>query len=95
MKEKLILIRNFLYRLFLICFVINLITQLPLFFIKDVDFINISRMFGMSPFYVQQTIFSVVITARALIFYVILFPALALHWTIAKDKGLKYFKDSE
>jgi len=89
MKENLIITRNFLYRLFLIGFVINFLAQFIFMFAVKAQGINeLAQMLSVSPLDLGQTIFSSIIYIRVILFYFILLPALALHWTIARDKKL-------
>lgn len=89
MKEKLLVARNFLYRLFLLGFLINLFAQFVLMIaVKEGAIAELSQMLSVSPFYLGETVTSSIIITRIILFYLILLPAFALHWTIAKDKNL-------
>lgn len=88
MKEKLILTRNFLYRFFVIGFVLNVLFQLTVLFIGGKTLNEVSRILELPPFYITELLIVVIASIRAFLIYCILCPALALHWTIAKDKIL-------
>lgn len=89
MKQNLIIMRNFLYRLFLIGFVINFLAQFILMFaVKMQGLIELSQMLSVSPFYLGETIMTSIIVMRVILFYFVLIPAFALHWTIAREKSL-------
>lgn len=89
MREKLIVTRNFLYRLFIISFIINIIAQIILTLATKSNNINqVSLMLGVTPFYLAQLIFTSIVIIRVFLFYFILLPAIALHWTIASDKHI-------
>lgn len=90
MKEKLILARNFLYRLFLLGFVVNLFAQVVFMLaVKDQSLTQLSQFVNIPPYYLGELIISSIIYLRLFLFYFVLLPALALHWTIARDKVLK------
>lgn len=89
MKEKLIIIRNFLYRLFLIGFVLSLLAQFVFMAaVKGQGIIDLSVMLNTPPVYLSTLITSSIIIIRVLFLYFVLLPALALHWTIARDKNI-------
>lgn len=89
MQNKLIVIRNFLYRLFLIGFIINLLAQF-MFMVaaKGQGIVELSTLLNITPFYIGAIITTSIVTMRVIFLYFILFPALALHWTIARDKNI-------
>lgn len=86
MKEKLIVLRNFLYRFFVIGFVVSIIAQLPFLWIKESGVMQVSQILHVMP----STLFAIVISfiayVRVALIYFVLCPALALHWTIKRDK---------
>lgn len=87
MKEKLIIIRNFLYRLFLIGFILNLGAQFVFMAAaKGQGIVEVSKLLSVTPFYVGAFISSSIIIIRVIFLYFILLPAIALHWTVARDK---------
>lgn len=88
MKEKLIIIRNFLYRLFIIGFILNILSQLPFLVLKMQGINEAASFLGVPPYYLMELLISTISTLRVILFYFILCPALALHWTIARDKNL-------
>lgn len=89
MKEKLITTRNFLYRLFLIGFVLNLTAQFVFMATAKGQGINeLAQILSIPPFYLSGLIVSSIVVIRVIFLYFILMPALALHWTIARDKNL-------
>lgn len=89
MREKLIIARNFLYRLFLIGFIANVAAQIIFMAAAKGHAINqLSQMLTITPFYLGALVTSSIIVMRVIFLYFILFPALALHWTIARDKHL-------
>lgn len=90
MKKKLILTRNFLYRLFFIGFIFNVFVQVVFMFAAKGHGLNeAARAISVPPYYLGEMIVSSIMFIRMFFFYVILLPALALHWTIARDKELK------
>lgn len=87
MKEKLIITRNFLYRLFLIGFILNILAQFVFMAAsKGVGISELSKMLSITPFYLGAIISTSIVAIRVFFLYFILLPALALHWTIARDK---------
>lgn len=87
MKEKLIITRNFLYRFFLIGFVLNLLAQFVFMAAaKGAGIIELSKMLSVTPFYLGAIISTSIVAIRVFFLYFILLPAIALHWTIARDK---------
>lgn len=89
MKEKLLITRNFLYRLFLLGFVVNFFAQFILMIaVNGGALLELSRLLSVTPFYLGELITSSIVIMRVILFYFVLLPALALHWTIAKDKNL-------
>ena len=89
MKQKLLLARNFLYRLFLIGFVINFSAQMIIMIaVKNGALVELGQMLSVTPFYLGSLITSSIINVRVALFYFVLLPAFALHWTIARDKNL-------
>lgn len=88
MKEKLIITRNFLYRLFLIGFVLNILFQLLFMFIAGPKLTDASNILQLPPYYLVELLISGIAFIRMFLVYFILCPALALHWTIARDKNL-------
>lgn len=89
MKENLILTRNFLYRLFLIGFILNIIAQFVFMAAaKGQALIQISQFISIPPYYLGELIVTSIVVIRVIFLYFILLPALALHWTVARDKKL-------
>lgn len=89
MKEKLVAIRNFLYRLFAIGIVLNIFAQIVHVMIaKGGGLHDPAEVLMISPNYLEQLIISNIIFVRIFLIYFILCLALALHWTIVKDKNL-------
>lgn len=89
MKEKLLVARNFLYRLFLLGFLINLFAQFVLMIaVKQGAIAELSQALSVSTYYLGELITSSIVITRIILFYLVLLPAFALHWTIAKDKNI-------
>lgn len=89
MREKLIITRNFLYRFFILGFIINLIVQFIFSAAVKTQGVNeLSQMLSVSSYYLAQLIISSIVFIRVFLFYFVLLPAIALHWTIARDKHL-------
>lgn len=88
MKEKLIIIRNFLYRLFIIGFILNIISQIPFVLVKMQSINEAAVFLGVPPYYLMELLITSITVLRIILVYFILCPALALHWTIARDKSL-------
>lgn len=88
MKEKLIVIRNFLYRLFIVGFVFNVLFQLLFLIMGGKGIQEASRVLELPPYYLIELLISTIIYMRIVLIYFILFPAIALHWTIARDKNV-------
>lgn len=87
MKEKLIIIRNFLYRLFVIGFILNLGAQFVFMAAaKGQGVVEVSKLLSVTPYYLGSLVSSSIIVIRVIFLYFVLLPALALHWTIARDK---------
>lgn len=89
MKENLIIIRNFLYRLFLIGFVLNLIFQLVFIFHGFQEIDEAAKMIHVSSNYLIELILNSITDVKTFLFFGVLCPAFALHWTISRDKLLK------
>lgn len=88
MREKLILVRNFLYRFFVIGFVFNVLFQLLFMFLGVKGLQEGSRILELRPYYLIELLITLIAYLRVFFVYFVLFPALALHWTIARDKIL-------
>lgn len=86
MKDKLIVTRNFLYRLFVIGFVANIALQILILLTGGKGINEASRILELPPYFLMEMIIVAITTIRTFLFYFILCPALALHWTIARDK---------
>lgn len=87
MKEQLVITRNFLYRLFLIGFILNIAAQFIFMAAsRGTGIIELSKMLSVTPFYLGAIISTSIVFIRVFFLYFILLPALALHWTIARDK---------
>lgn len=89
MREKLLLTRNFLYRLFVVGFLFSIVFQLSFMSISPKLLAEANKVLGLQPFFVLELVIQALVYIRAFLIYFILCPALALHWTIARDK---YFK---
>lgn len=87
MREKLILIRNFLYRFFVIGFVFNVLFQLLFMYLGVKGLQEASRVLELRPYYLIELLITIISYLRVFFVYFVLFPALALHWTIARDKN--------
>lgn len=88
MREKLIITRNFFYKLFLIGFVLNVLFQLIVLAIGGQGLSDASKILELQPQFLIQLLIISVTTVRIFLVYFVLCPALALHWTISKDKLL-------
>lgn len=88
MRDKLIIARNFLYKLFLIGFVLNVLFQLLVLSIGGKALLEASRVLELQPFFLTQLLIICVASVRIFLVYCVLCPALAIHWTVAKDKTL-------
>ena len=89
MREKLLILRNFLYRLFLVGFVLTVFAQIFYTIVLSSPYLEDAMMLANIPLsYFQQLLTSCLTFARLFFAYAVLCPALALHWTIAKDKNL-------
>lgn len=87
--KKLVVLRNFLYRFFVIGFVFSVIMQAVLMVSHDYIF-AIAKEFANIP----QCGLALLLTGflgyvRLFLFFMVLSPALALHWTISRDKAFK------
>lgn len=89
MKKNLTVIRNILYRLFLIGFVLSILIQLPLLHINFEGLNEAAQIFHISPDQLMMVVLNSISFAKAFLFFCVLCPALAIHWTIARDKLLK------
>lgn len=74
--------------MFLIGFVLNVLFQLVILFIGGKGLLEAARILELPPYYLTQVMIVAIASIRAFLVYFILCPALALHWTIAKDKTL-------
>lgn len=89
MKEILIVIRNFLYRLFLIGLVFSILSQLALIYINVQGLTEASKILHVSSSYLMELMLKAITDVKNFLFFGVLCPAIALHWTISKDKLLK------
>lgn len=81
-KQKLIFIRNFLLKTFLIGLLITIF-----FFVMTVNFWDIGSSFLLSKFLINEKDLGELtgkffLSARFFLFYILLAPTLALHWMI-------------
>lgn len=88
MRKKLLLVRNFLYKFFLIGFVFNVLFQLLFMFLGVKGIQEASTILGLRPYYLIELMITLIAYLRVFFVYFVLFPALALHWTVAKDKNI-------
>jgi len=88
MRDELIVIRNFLYRLFIIGFVANVVFQIFILLTGGKGINEASRILELPPYFLMELLIVMISGIRAFLLYFILCPALALHWTIARDKML-------
>lgn len=88
MRDKLIITRNFLYKLFLIGFLLNVLFQLLILLMGGKALSEASRVLELQPYFLTQLLIVCIATIRIFLVYFVLCPALALHWTVAKDKTL-------
>lgn len=96
MRKKLTVARNFLYRLVFIGLVINVAAQFAYMAAAKHEGINLaSKLMNITPFYLSAMITSSIVLTRAIFLYFVLLPALALHWTVARDKHLIEKKEGE
>lgn len=86
MKEKLIIVRNFLYRLFLIGFIFSVISQLAFLYANSQGLQQASTILHVSQDDLIELALKSITAVKTFLFYGVLFPALALHWTVARDK---------
>lgn len=89
MKEILIIIRNFLYRLFLIGLVFSVLSQLALVSINVQGLTEASKILHVSSNYLMELMLKAITDVKNFLFFGVLCPAIALHWTISKDKLVK------
>lgn len=86
MRVNLIVTRNFLYRLFVIGFVVNVLAQMVFMVAaKGQGIVEMATILNITPFFVGAIITASLVVMRMIFLYFVLFPALALHWTIARD----------
>lgn len=90
MRKKLIVTRNFLYRLFFIGFVFNVFAQIVFMLAATGHGLDeAARAISVPPYYMGEMVVTSIMILRMFLFYAVLLPAFALHWTIARDKELK------
>ena len=75
MKEKLIVTRNFLYRLFLIGIIFNVLFQVLFLAIGGKGLSEASRVMELPPYYLIELIIVSITAIRAILFYFILHSA--------------------
>lgn len=91
MKEKLLITRNFLYRLFLIGFIFSFLAQVfAMILLSSHTVHHLLQSMNFPPFYLQKLLTTAILFVRFFLFYLVLCPAFALHWTIARDKKYLY-----
>lgn len=88
MRKNLLLVRNFLYRFFLIGFLFNVLFQLLFMFLGVKGIQEANRILELRPYYLIELLITIIAYLRVFFVYFVLFPALALHWTVARDKNL-------
>lgn len=100
MSEKLIVLRNFLYRFFAIGIVLSILSQAILVIFSGMifnpqpvfntmpPFNAVPPFYGIPPQQIMITLMTFIGVSRIFLVYFVLCPALALHWTI-KSENLK------
>lgn len=89
MKEKLIITRNFLYRFFVIGFLLSVLFQAVLMFNHEFIFTYAATYAGISKSGIALLLSGFIGTTRLFLFYLVLCPAIALHWTVKREKSLQ------
>jgi len=89
MKEMLTIIRNILYRIFIIGFIFSIVSQLALIFMDFEGINEAAKLLHVSSTNLIMVILNSINFVKVFLFYGILCPALAIHWTISRDKLLK------
>ena len=98
MLKKLVVLRNFLYRLFVVGVVFDILTQLLFLAINGFVLAPKPPLFGMPPggmppfglppHEVCAAMMNFIGFSRTFLVYFVLCPALALHWTVKREKSL-------
>lgn len=88
MSKKLVVVRNFLYRFFVIGFLVSILSQLVFFANNGMFLTQIAMMLEVSRAHLVLLVISLIALGRIFLVYLILCPALALHWTIKREKSL-------
>lgn len=88
MREKLLVLRNCLYKLFLIGFVFNVLFQLLVVAMGGDNLIEVAKILGLPKHFLNELLIVCIASVRIFFVYFILCPAFALHWAVAKDKVL-------
>lgn len=88
MKVYLIVARNFLYRLFFIGLIFSVLFQLIFIFNNFHGLAEAANILHVSQSYLIELLLNSISAVKTFLFFGVLCPALALHWTITKDKLL-------
>lgn len=88
MNLNIVLMRNFLFKWFVVGFVILVISAVLFIFLKDVGAQMASRFYGVDPAFYINFAFTMLGIVKIFLIFFILSPALALHWiTKCKKEG--------
>ncbi len=82
MEEKLIIAKKFLYKYFLIGFLLFLISVVSYIFIKDFAAELAQSWYGIDPQFYYNVIFIFLGLIKMFLVFLVLAPALALHWLV-------------
>lgn len=82
MCEKLVLTRNFLYKFFVVGFLLFLLTAIIYIFVRGFAVEMALAWYGVDPLYYQNLVFMFFGFIKFILIFLVLSPALALHWMI-------------
>ena len=86
-KEKLILIRNFLFKTFIVGLIFALVVFVLTFIFWDKWSLVVYSKFGLSPKELAELFVNSLLYTRFYLIFVVLVPAIALHWLVKSPKG--------
>ena len=83
MCEKVLFVRNFLYKFFVIGFLLLIISAILYIFLKDFAAGIAQSWYKIEPVFYYNFAFVLLAYIKVILFFFILTPALALHWMLS------------
>ncbi len=80
MCEKLVTVRDFLYKFFIVGFLLFIFSVISYIFMKDFAVEIVEKWYGVDPVFYKNLVFTFLGYVKLFLVFFILTPALALHW---------------